>query len=267
MTFQFANINGVRMHYDVQGEGEPLVLIHAGIANLNMWEAQLSAFTPHFRVVRYDVRGFGETPDPAGKYTDYEDVRALLDHLGIDRAHLLGISNGGRIAMEVALTYPERVSKLVLVAPGLPGNNAPNDPFDEEMSAKYDEAIKAGNKELAAEINAQIWVDGPRRKPADLEAEFRKQALALICHTIELGIGQGEGDYARPLAAERLGDLKAPTLLIEGDEDLQSMHDIAQEIERGIPNLKRVDMPGTAHLPPMEKPQEFNRLVLDFLLN
>jgi pimeloyl-ACP methyl ester carboxylesterase len=267
MSYQFANINGVRMHFDVQGSGEPLLLVHAGIANLNMWDAQVAAFAPQFRVVRYDVRGFGETPDPAGKYTDYEDVKALLDHLGIERTHLLGISNGGRIAMEVALTYPERVNKLVLVAPGLPGYKAPEDRFDEEMSAKYDEAIKAGNKVLAAEIDAQIWVDGPRRRPGDVDAAFRKRALELIRHTIELGIGQGEGDYARPLAAERLAELKAPTLLIEGDEDLQGMHDIAKQLEQGIPNLKRVDMPGTAHLPPMEKPQEFNRLVLDFLLN
>lgn len=267
MSYLFANINGVRMHYDVQGEGEPLLLIHAGIANMHMWEAQLPAFAAHFRIVRYDVRGFGETPDPAGKYSDYEDVRALLDHLSIDRAHLMGISNGGRIALEVALTYPERVNKLVLVAPGLPGASVPNDPFDEEMSAKYDEAIKAGNKELAAEIDAQIWVDGPRRKPNDVDAAFRQRAFELIRNTIDLGIGEGEGDYARPLAAERLGDIKAPTLLIEGDEDLQSMHDIAKQLEQGIANLKRVDMAGTAHLPPMEKPQEFNRLVLDFLLN
>lgn len=265
MSYQFATINGVRMHYDVQGSGDALLLIHAGIANLNMWEAQLPAFTPHFRVIRHDVRGFGETPDPAGKYTDYEDVKALLDHLGIERAHLLGISNGGRIAMEVALTYPERVNKLVLVAPGLPGYKPPKDAFDEEMSAKYEEAIKAGNKELAAEIDAQIWIDGPRRKPADVDPAFRQRALALIRHTVDLGIGEGEGDYARPLAAERLGDLLAPTLLIEGDEDLQSMRDIADQLEQGIPNITRVDMPGTAHLPPMEKPQEFNRIVLDFL--
>lgn len=266
MSYKFANINGVKMHYDVQGEGHPLVLVHAGIANLNMWERQMPAFTKHFRVVRYDVRGFGETPDPAGKYTDYEDLKALLDLLEVERAHVLGISNGGRIAMEFALTFPERLNRLVLVAPGLPGYRLPEDKFDDEMSAKYEAAIKSGDKALAAEINAQLWVDGPGRKAEQVDSEFRKWALDLIHHTVDLGIGEGEGAFARPLAAERLSDLKSPTLLILGDEDLQGMHAIAGQLEKGAPNLKRVDMPGTAHLPPMEKPEEFNRIVLDFLL-
>ncbi|MCL5429171.1 MAG: alpha/beta hydrolase [Chloroflexi bacterium] len=266
MSYKFADVNGVRMHYDVQGEGFPLVLIHAGIANLTMWEKQMPAFTKHFRVIRNDVRGFGETPDPAGKYTDYDDLKTLLDFLEIKCAHVLGISNGGRIAMEFALTFPEMVDKLVLVAPGLPGNSAPEDKFDEEMSAKYEAAIKSGNNELAAEINAQLWVDGPGRSPEQVDKGFREWALQLIRHTVDVGIGEGEGAYAQPLAAKRLRGLEAPTLLILGEEDLQAMHAIADEIEHGIKNIKRVDMPGTAHLPPMEKPEAFNRIVLDFLL-
>lgn len=265
MSYQFANINGVKMHYDMQGEGEPLVLIHAAIANLHMWDAQVAAFAPHFRVICYDVRGFGETPDPAGNYTDYADVKALLDHLGVQRTHVLGISNGGRIALEVALTYPDLVNKLVLVAPGLPGYKAPPDPFDEERSAKVDAATKVGDNTLAAELTAQIWVDGPRRTPAQVDPAFRQRALALIRHTIDLGIGEGIGDYARPLAAERPNDLKAQTLLVFGEEDLQIMRAIADQIEKIFPNIQRVDMPGTAHLPPMEKPEQFNRIVLDFL--
>jgi pimeloyl-ACP methyl ester carboxylesterase len=98
-----------------------------------------------------------------------------------------------------------------------------------------------------------------------VDAEFRKQALALIRHTIELGIGDGEGDIARPPAAERLGEIKAPTLLILGEEDLVGMLAVAEALVVGIPNLQRVDLPGTAHLPPMEKPDEFNQIVLDFL--
>lgn len=266
MSYQFANINGVRLHYDVQGNGFPLVLIHAAIANLEMWEAQMPVFTRNFRVIRYDVRGFGETPDPAGKYTDYDDLKSLLDHLQVKRANVIGVSNGGRIAMEFALQYPSMLEKLVLVAPGLPGYRAPEDKFDEEMSKKYDAAIKAGDHSLAAEINTQTWVDGPGRKPTDLDPEFRNRAKKLIHHTIDLGIGEGEGAFAKPLAAGRLSEIKAPTLLILGTEDMQGMQDIADQIEKGIAGIRRVNMQGTAHLPPMEKPEEFNRIVLDFLL-
>lgn len=265
MSYKFANINGVKMHYDVLGEGEPLLLIHAAIANLNMWDRQMPVFTKHYRVIRHDVRGFGETPDPAGKYTDYEDIHQLFKYLGVERAHLVGISNGGRIAMDFVLSYPHMVEKLVLVAPGLPGYKPPTDEFDEQMSAKYDQAIKDGEKDLAAEINAQVWVDGPGRKPIQVDPTFRQQALALIKHTVDLGIGEGEGDIARPPAAERLGTIKAPTLLILGEEDLQSMHAIVDQIEKGIPNVTRVNMSGTAHLPPMEKAEQFNQIVLDFL--
>jgi pimeloyl-ACP methyl ester carboxylesterase len=266
MSYQFTDINGVRMHYDVQGNGFPLVLIHAAIANLDMWDAQMPAFSKKFRVIRYDVRGFGETPDPAGKYTDYDDLKTLLDHLGVKRAHVVGVSNGGRIALEFALEFPDKIEKLVMVAPGLPGYRPPQDKFDEDMSAKYEEAIKVGDHALASEINTQAWVDGPGRKPEQVEAEFRNRARKLICHTIDLGIGEGEGAYAKPLAAERLSNIKAPTSLIIGKEDMQSIQDIANKLEAGIPGLQRIDISGTAHLPPMEKPEEFNRIVLDFLL-
>jgi len=264
MSYKFANINGVRMHYDVQGEGHPLVLIHAGIADLTMWEKQMPVFTKHFRVIRHDVRGFGETPDPAGKYADYDDLKTLLDLLKVKRAHILGISNGGRIAMEFALTFPEVADKLIMVAPGLPGFKI-EDKFDDEMSAKYEEARKSGDNTMAAELSTQLWVDGPSRKPEQLDPEFRKWALKLIRQTVDLGIGEGKGAFAQPLAVERLSELKSPTLLILGKEDLRGVHTIADRIEKDIPNLKRVDMDGTAHLPPMEKPVEFNRIVLDFL--
>jgi 3-oxoadipate enol-lactonase len=265
MSYQFAEINGVRMHYDVQGEGDPLVLIHAGIANLTMWEQQVPVFSKHFKTIRFDVRGFGETPDPPGKYTDHEDLKALLDLLGVGRAHILGISNGGRIALDFTVTYPEQVNKLVLVAPGMGGFQGEEDPFEKKMYEEYDQAIEAGDKDRAAEIEAQVWVDGPRRSPDQVDADFRKKALALIRHTVELGIGEGEGDIARPPVAGRLGEIKAPTLLILGEEDVSIMTAVAKELEGGIADLKRVDMPGTAHLPPMEKPDEFNRIVLDFL--
>lgn len=265
MSYQFAGVNGVRMHYDVQGQGDTLVLIHAGIAHLGMWEAQMPAFTSHFRVIRHDVRGFGETPDPPGQYTDHEDLKSLLDLLGVTRAHVLGISHGGRIAIDFALTYPGVVERLVLIAPGLGGFHGEDDPYTKEMSAKVEQALEVGDKDLAAEIEARVWVDGPSRAPEQVDAAFRRRALAMIRSTVELGIGEGEGDIARPPAAERLAEIQAPTLLIVGEEDVPVMFDVVRALEAGIPNLKRVDMPGTAHLPPMEKPDEFDQIVLDFL--
>lgn len=266
MGYKFANINGVRMHYDVQGEGPALLLIHAGIANLDMWDDQMPAFTKHFRVIRHDVRGFGETPDPAGSYTDHDDIHELLDLLGISRVSIVGISNGGRIAIDYVVTFPNQVDKLVLVAPGLGGFKAPSDPWAEEKYAGVEVAKKNGDMSLADELTAQIWVDGPRRIADQVDAKFRTRALELIRNTNALGIGDGVGDIARPPAAGQLAEIKAPTLLIIGDQDVDSMFPVADAIVGGIPGARRVNMEDTAHLPPMEKPEEFNKLVLDFLL-
>lgn len=266
MSFQFANINGVRMHYHVQGQGEPLVLIHAGIANLHMWDDQMPEFTQHFKVIRFDVRGFGETPDPAGNYTDYEDVHALLQHLGIQQTNVLGISNGGRISLEFAIAYPQMVKKLVLVAAGLPGfENPVHDEATQEKDQRVEAAKKVGDFDLAAELEAQIWVDGPRRTPDQVDPVYRAKALKLIRHTVTIPLGEGIGDYLRPLAAGRLGEVTAPTLLIIGDQDVPDMFPMLDAMEKGISNVRRVNLKNVAHLPNLEVSAEFNRIVLDFL--
>ncbi|MGH2583088.1 MAG: alpha/beta fold hydrolase [Anaerolineales bacterium] len=265
MSYQFAEINGVRMHYDVQGEGEPLLLIHAAIANLNMWDEQMPVFTQHFLVIRHDVRGFGETPDPAGNYTDHDDIKAFFDHIGVERAHVVGISNGGRIAIDFALSYPEAVGKLVFIAPGLGGFRGEDDLVTAQKDAQAEEAKKNGDLDSASELTTQIWIDGPSRSTHEVNPEFRRRAKDLITHTIALGIGEGIGDMARPPAIERLSEIQSPTLLIIGDKDVPLMFEIGDVIERGIPNIKRVTMKDVSHLPPMENPEQFNQLVLDFL--
>lgn len=264
-TYQFAEINGVRFHYDLQGSGPALVLIHAGIAHLGMWDKQMPAFTRDFRVIRYDARGFGRTPRPAGDYRDHEDLKALLDTLGVKSAHVVGISNGGRIAIDLALTYPAMVNKLVLIAPALGGYEGPEDPFDKEMYELYDKALAAGDTDKAVECEASVWVYGPNRGPQDVDPEFRNRALAMIKYNIMLPPSEGKSYMARPVAASRLDQIKAPTLLILGEEDISLMFNVAKALQSGIPNLTRVNMTATAHLPPMEKPDEFNRVVLDFL--
>jgi pimeloyl-ACP methyl ester carboxylesterase len=266
MSYQFAEINGVRMHFDVQGDAEQaLVLIHAGVANLNIWDEQISAFSPHFKTLRYDVRGWGETPDPAGKYTEYDDLSSLLDHLEIKSCAVLGNSNGGRIAIDFAIAFPHRVSKLIVVAPGLGGFDYPNDSFDEEQSKKQAEALKAGDIELAAEIEAQMWFDGPNRRADQVDPKLRAKALEMMLHTLKLPEGIGEGSILQPPAAGRLSEIEASTLVIMGDQDMESLYPVADALEHEIANAKRVTMPGLAHLPSLENPELFNQIVLDFL--
>lgn len=259
-----AEINGAQIHYEVVGEGEPLVLVHAGIADSRMWDAQLAAFADRYGVVRFDMRGFGKTAMVEGAYAHFEDLRGLLDLLEVERAHLVGCSMGGGTVLDLALEYPERVGTLILAGPAVGGFRPDFDPPKE-----WDELVAAdgaGDLERVSELEVRIWVDGPWRSPEDVEAPVRDlvREMNLIALTSEAA-GLGEEWEPEPPAADRLPDVQAPTLLVVGEEDQPRIFAAVDLLERELPNARRVVIPGTAHLPNMEKPGEFNRIVLDFL--
>lgn len=265
MSYQFAQVNNAKLHYDIQGEGEPLVLIHAGIVHMDMWDEQMAAFAQNYRVIRYDVRGWGQSKCPPGTYSDYGDLRELLQQLGIEQAHILGISNGGRIAIDFTLAYPQMVKSLILVAPDLGGYSDDED----EDTAQKEEAIaaayKSGDKAHAAELTAQLWVDGVGRTPQQVDPQVRQQALEMILHTYELPDDEGKKERLAPPATGRLAEIRVPTLIIIGDRDLPVMASIVGFLEAEIAGAQKVVMTSVAHFPNMENPQRFNQIVLDFL--
>jgi pimeloyl-ACP methyl ester carboxylesterase len=259
-----AEVNGARMYYEVVGEGEPLVLVHAGIADSRMWEGQITAFADRYRVIRYDMRGFGRTEMVEGSFSHHEDLRGLLDALDVEQAHLVGCSMGGGAVLAFALEYPQRVGNLVLVGSAVGGFGPDFDPpaqWDEILAAE-----EAGNLERVSELEVQVWVDGPERSPEDVDDSVRDlvremNLIALRNEALELG----EEWPPEPPAADRLPDVQAPTLLIVGDEDQPRVFAAADLLEKELPNVRKVIMHGTAHLPNMERPEEFARIVLDFL--
>jgi 2-hydroxy-6-oxonona-2,4-dienedioate hydrolase len=259
-----AEVNGALIHYEVAGEGEPLVLVHAGIADSRMWEGQIAAFAARYRVVRFDLRGFGKTEMVEGPFSHHEDLRGLLDFLGVERTHLVGCSMGGGAVLDFALEYPERVGDLVLVGSAIGGFRPDFDPPREWD--KLVAADEAGDLERISELEVMMWVDGPARSPEDVAAPIRDlvyemNLIALKTEDAELG----EEWEPEPPAADRLHNIYAPTLLIVGDEDQPRIFAAADLLEKELPNERKVVMHGTAHLPNMERPAEFNRLVLEFL--
>jgi 2-hydroxy-6-oxonona-2,4-dienedioate hydrolase len=259
-----ADVNGARLHYEVVGEGEPLVLVHAGIADSRMWDAQIEAFAHRYRVFRYDMRGFGKTAMVKGPYSHHEDLRSLLDYLGVRQAHLVGCSMGGATVLDFALRFPERVAALVLVGSAVSGFEV-----DVERPKQWDELVaadEAGDLERVSELEVQIWVDGPGRQPEDVPAAVRDlvremNLIALRSEASELG----EELPPEPPAVDRLVEIGAPSLVIVGDSDQPRITAAADLLERELPNVRKVVMPGVAHLPNMERPVEFNRIVLDHL--
>ncbi len=265
MTIQFIEANGASLWCDVQGDGDPIVLIHSGLGHLEMWDDQMPAFSKLHKVVRYDVRGWGRSQGPASDYSDHEDLKGLLDRLGIDRTAVVGCSSGGSIAIEFSLAYPEMVSALIAVAPAVSGHRLELDELMTQMRSASYEAFQAGDKALAAEFTAQLWVDGPGRSPAEVDPLVRKRALDMIYDTYELPERAAQPRGLEPPAAQRLSQISAPTLLLYGDQDVAPIATTIRMLEAKIPGAKKAVIQGAAHLPNMEKPEQFNRIVLDFL--
>jgi 3-oxoadipate enol-lactonase len=254
------------LHVEHAGEGSPVVLLHEGIADSRMWEPQWAEYSKRFRTVRYDMRGFGQSPAAVGTFSLSGDLVQLLDSLELGPATLIGVSIGGAVAMETTIARPDLVSRLVLVAPGLRGFE-----MSDETKAGWQEeesALERGDVEAAVEINMRMWVDGPSRPADEVDPELRTKVAEMQRRAIEIYLEAGEEGEHQPLVegwGERLAEIAVPTLLIVGELDRPEMLEIAERLEAEIPNARRVTIPGTAHVPTMERPEEFDRIVLDFL--
>lgn len=269
ITDSTVELNGTTFHYTFTGEGnETLVFIHAGIADTRSWQQQMGFFTGQCRVLIYDVRGFGQTvmpPDVA--FSHHEDLKALLDHVGIDECNLVAMSMGGAIALDFVLTYPDMVEAMVLIGSACGGHKL-HDPKLAELWEAAGDAYEAGNKQLAAHIEMETWLVGPERDLDDVPQHLRDQVTEMILRTYELE-EHGEGADERelePPAIERLAEIEAPALILVGEYDTEAIKIVNEILHERIPHTKKIVMNDTAHLPNMEKPDEFNRMVLDYLL-
>ncbi len=262
----FAAVNGAQIYYELVGRGAPLVLVHAGICDSRMWDAQVAAFASTYRVLRYDLRGYGQTASVDGPYAHHADLLALLDYLEIAQVALLGCSMGGTTVIDFALAYPDRVTALITVCCE-PSGFA--DPVDEPLPPwweAYRAAAQAGDLAQVNEYELQLWVDGLQRTSQQVDPAMREQVrlMNLIALRNE-ALGLGQAQPLDPPAAERLAEIQLPTLTIIGDLDYPSMIRAADQLASTIPSAQQAVLTGTAHLPNLEQPKQFNTLVLDFL--
>jgi pimeloyl-ACP methyl ester carboxylesterase len=267
VTTGYADVNGAKLYYEVASEGHPLVLLHAGIANLHMWDDQARAFRDRYRVIRFDHRGFGQSHAPAGPASISDDVYGMLKYLNVDKAYVVGCSMGGGAALDFTLAHPEMVDGLVLVGPGVSGSP---DEEDDPMAATWQEiqdAAKAGDYDRANELEVRVWVDGMGRAPDQVDPAYRAKASAMnrALYDNEAELSAIEWRQADPPAFPRLESVTAPTLVIVGDRDLPDMQRIVDTLAARIPGARKVVMHDTAHLPSMELPDQFNQILGDFL--
>lgn len=262
----FLEVPGARIYYEVEGDGHPLLLIHGGLGSLRMWDEQLAAFARRYRVIRYDTRGFGRTETEDIEFTNYGDAVAVLDHVGADSAFVVGQSRGGMIGLDLALEHPERVDALVSVAGGV-GGYEPKLPAGVEPPPwdEMEPLWEAKQWEQLAELETRIWVDGWGQPQDRVDADLRRKVRDWIVTTYQEEKVEGKPQPLSPPAAERLGDLRVPLLVLIGDVDEPGGVIAERHLADSIAGARKVEFPGVAHMIHLEEPDRFNQLVLDFL--
>lgn len=260
----FASINGAQIYYEVAGTGPPLVLLHAGVADGRFWDDQFATLAQHYRTIRYDLRGFGRSAMPPGPFSQHEDLAGLLDFLAVEQAIVVGISYGGKVAIDFALAYPQRVTALVLGAPSI-GGAAPTERML-EFWEEEETAVAQGNLDHAVELNLRLWVDGIYRQPDEVDEQVRQKVGQMQREIFLMEVPEDVAEMRlEPAAYGRLAEITAPTLVLVGDLDLPEKVEEAAWLAEQLPHAQHAVMPGVGHMLNMEKPALFNELVLDFL--
>lgn len=255
-----------RLAAERTGPDVEVVFLHAGVSDRRLWRSQMNALAPRWTSLAYDRRGFGETLPVDEPWSMVGDLQAVLDAAAPGRpVVLVGCSQGGRIAIDFALASPERVRALVLVAPAVTGAPSPGD-FPPKVQALLDELERAETErdvDRANEIEAHLWLDGPTSDAGRVGGSVRELFLAM--NGIALRAPALGTQAEAPSAWERLAQLKVPTMLIWGDLDFAYLQERCRHLARTLPHLRAHLMRGAAHLPNLERPQEFNRELLAFM--
>jgi pimeloyl-ACP methyl ester carboxylesterase len=256
-----AEINNTLLYYEVAGFGESIIFLHGFTLDTRMWDEQFQYFAKEYQVVRYDLRGFGKSPVPTEKpFAPIDDLKALLDYLQIKKAHFVGLSMGGAVAIDFTLTYPQYVKSLILLDTVLGGFD-----WSAEGSARdalvWQEAERGG---IAAA--KESW----RTHPLFIPAFQNKKSAAPLTQIVDDYSGWHFINHAQqinlnPPAAKRLKEIQAPTLAIVGELDLPDFINITEFISKTVSNVKKVSIANTGHMSNMEAADEVNNRIETFL--
>lgn len=260
-------INGTVLAYDdTGGDGRPVVLLHAGIADRRMWRPILDRLGDRYRLIALDLRGYGESELPPESFAHHDDVAALIDALGVGPAAVVGCSFGGAVAIDTALSHPDRVAALALFDSAIKGHE-----WSDETNEIWDSligGIDANDLDAVAEAELRFWVVGPGRQPDQVDPELMEFARemerrALVAEQALSAVDAAELD---PPAIQRLGELKIPVLVGAGAADVPEISQLADRIAATVPGAVRLpDVPDAAHLLPLERPEPVATALTSFL--
>jgi len=257
------NVNNTSVYYEEKGHGFPIVFVSGGgILDRRGWDQQFEFFSKDYRVIRYDVRGIGKSARPQAPFSHAEDLYALLQLLKIKRAHVVGLSVGGAIAIDFAITHPEMIDHVVLAASGLSS--------DAKSDANVQGLVTLTNfvKTHGIDRVIQLTLDTPF--VLSKENTAAREKVRQIYLDNEDVFQSGFPLYAlwqaiQPAAESRLATIRVPALIVRGDKDSPVYAAMTDKVGKGIPQATTVVIPGGTHFLNLEKPDEFNQTVLKFL--
>jgi pimeloyl-ACP methyl ester carboxylesterase len=259
-------VPGGRLAADDHGEGPPILLVHSAVVNRRAWDGVIPRLVDAgYRVVAYDMRGFGESTSEEVDFAGHEDVLAVLDHFKIEKAAIVGNSMGAHFALDAILAAPERFPAYVWVGGGISGFD--RDPSADEMKLfdAEEAAEKAGDWDLAAEYDAQIWIDGPGQPSSRVAPEVRAAFVAMDRELLEPGRVFGNRQKAAVPAIDQLGSMRIPTLVVIGGLDTVGTQAAADRLAADVPGARLIRIPDVAHLIGMERPDELAALIVEHL--
>lgn len=255
-----ADLPGVSLHYELAGEGEPVVLVPGFVTTLRLFDGQMEALSRGHRAVRYDLRGQGESSAPADGYavSDHaRDLGALIEHLNLERVHLVGASLGGAIALHFALDYPQQVRSLTLAGAVVDGFSGwPPEYLDRLRRTRKLARAEGPDAAMAEWLTHPFFgatVDMPRL------AKTAVRAAGAVWTGSARGAEGGRSDF------ERLEEVAAPALVVVGSREVEPVQQIASALRTRVPGAVYHEVEGAGHLPAWDRPAEFTRLLLDFL--
>jgi len=251
-----------------EGSGPPIVLLHASIVDHRAWDALVPYLVgAGYRVIRYDMRGFGRSVTEDVSFSNRADVIAVLDACGVGQAILVGNSRGGQVAFDTAIEFPDRVAAVVGVAAGLGGFDGGATPFELEL---FDEGERLENADpidadAVADFDIRFWVDGPGQPTDRVPSAIREAVREMDRPQYLPGVVTGRPIVLTPAAAGRLAELVCPVLAVAGSLDPSETAATARHLEANASNAPAIVWDDVAHMIGMEVPARLAAAIVEFL--
>jgi pimeloyl-ACP methyl ester carboxylesterase len=268
----FAEVNGTKLWYEVAGLGEPILFIHGNFGDLRHWDFQVESLSKLYKVIRYDVRGYGKSalPDTAQSYRDCDDIKALMDYLEIEKANICGVSMGSGIAVDFALAFPDRCISLIPIGPWANGTGVGKyrTTATDSMFTVFGETLKLLRSD-GPKAATDYWWMGNHEIKTTVQEERTLDSLLIMGYQYSWWgfLNPSKRMVHSTMGITELSSITLPTLIVTAEFDIEACKEVADLMQQQIANSKLISIEGAGHLMNMDNPTEFNRIIQEFVGN